>query len=185
MTAPPTARRRHVLALLTAGALALAIFTPAAHADKGDPENLVKWREGLTSSAQPTADYLARVKAQGFDMVINLAPPQSQGSIDNEGGIIGKQGVVYVNIPVNFGKPTAEDFRVFTDVMKSAAKNVLVHCQVTLRGSSFTFLYRVIHENAPVDDTRRKLLGVWEPDPVWKKFIKTTLEAHGKKVEIL
>jgi len=186
MTAPPTARRRHTLALLTAGAFALAIFALDARADKGDPENLVKWREGLTSSAQPNADYLTRVKAQGFDMVINLAPPQSQGSIDNEGGIIGKQGVVYVNIPVNFGKPTAEDFRVFTDVMKSAAKqNVLVHCQVNLRGSSFTFLYRVIHENAPVDDTRRKLLGVWEPDPVWKKFIETTLEAHGKKVEIL
>ena len=187
MTATLAPRRsRHAFALLTAGALALATFPPAAHADKGDPENLVKWREGLTSSAQPTADYLARVKAQGFDMVINLAPPQSQGSIDNEGGIVGKQGVVYVNIPVNFGKPTAEDFRVFTDVMKSAAKNnVLVHCQVNLRGSSFTFLYRVIHESAPVDDTRRKLLGVWEPDPVWKKFIETTLEAHGEKVEIL
>ena len=43
----------------------------------------------------------------------------------------------------------------------------------------------MIHENAPVDETRDKMLGAWSPDPVWKKFIDTTLAAHGKKVEIL
>ena len=164
----------------------MVTFSLPVSAEKGDPDNLVKWRDGLTSAAQPKADYLARVKAQGVDMVINLAPPQSQGSIDNEGGIVGRQGVVYVNIPINFGNPTAEDFRVFSDVMKSVAtKNVLVHCQVNLRGSAFSFLYRVIHENAPADETRDKMLGIWSPDAVWKKFIETTLAAHGKKVEIL
>ena len=164
----------------------LAGFALAGNASAKDPDNIVKWRGGLTSSGQPNADYLARVKAQGFDMVVNLAPPQSPGSIENEGGIVGRQSAVYVNIPVDFGKPTAEDFRVFTDVMKSAAKkNVLVHCQVNLRGSAFTFLYRVIHESAPVDETRQKMLGVWVPDPVWKAFIEATLAAYGKKVEIL
>ena len=29
------------------------------------------------------------------------------------------------------------------------------------------------------------MLGVWSPDPVWKKFIETILAAHGRKVEIL
>lgn len=164
----------------------LVTVSSTALAEKSDPDNLVKWRDGLTSAAQPKSEYLARVKTQGFDMVINLAPPQSQGSIDNEGGVVGRQGVMYVNIPVNFGNPTAEDFRVFSEVMKSVAKkNVLVHCQVNLRGSAFSFLYRVIHENAPVDETRDKMLGVWSPDAVWKKFIDATLAANGKKVEIL
>ena len=174
----------HTCAKLTA---AIFVFiTSNAGAEKGDPDNLVKWRDGLTSSAQPNRDYLARAKASGFEMVINLAPPQSQGSIDNEGGIVGRQGIVYLNIPVNFTNPTADDFRVFVDAMKSASKkNVLVHCQVNLRGSAFTFLYRVIHESAPEDETLKKMLGVWSPDPVWKKFIETTLTAHGRKVEIL
>ncbi len=166
---------------------AMFVFiTSNASAEKGDPDNLEKWRDGLTSSAQPSRDYLARAKASGIDMVINLAPPQSQGSIDNEGGIVGRQGIVYLNIPVNFTNPTAEDFRVFVDAMKSASKkNVLVHCQVNLRGSAFTFLYRVIHENAPEDESLKKMLGVWSPDPVWRKFIETTLASHGRKVEIL
>jgi len=64
-------------------------------------------------------------------------------------------------------------------------RSVFVHCQVNLRGSSFVFLYRVIHEGADVRESLAKLTGVWSPDPVWKRFIEETLALHGKKVEIL
>jgi protein tyrosine phosphatase (PTP) superfamily phosphohydrolase (DUF442 family) len=155
-------------------------------AEPGDPANLVSWRAGLTSSAQPNAAYLKRVKSLGFDMVINLAPPEYDEAVANEGAILAEQGVVYVNIPVRFGNPTPEDFRLFTDVMKSSAKkNVLVHCQINLRGSSFSYLHRVINEAASEDEARRKLTGVWMPNPTWKKFIESTLSAGGMKVELL
>lgn len=164
---------------------ALLLFSLPGHAAPGDPANLVQWRPGLTSSAQPDARYLKRAKALGYDIVINLAPPEYKEAVEAEGAILAAQGVAYLNIPVNFGNPTAEDFRLFADVMKSVGKkNVLVHCQVNLRGSSFTFLYRVIHEGAPVDDTRGKLNSVWAPNPTWKKFIESVLAANGKKVEI-
>ena len=168
-------------------ALVLAVLAvPAARAASDEPDNMVQWREGLSSSAQPTAKWLAQVKERKYDVVINLAPPQSHGSIANEGGIVGSKGVVYVNIPVDFGAPTAEDFRVFTEIMKaSAGRNVHVHCQANLRGSSFVFLYRVIHENAPAGDAVPRLTGVWQPDRVWRKFIDETLAAHGKRAEIL
>ena len=182
----PSSYQRALRTFYRAIVFACAAFAASAFAEKGDPANLVKWRSGLTSSAQPDADYLSRAKLLGYEMVINLAPPQSQGSLDQEAGIVGRQGLVYVNIPVNFGAPTAEDFRVFSEVMKLATKKqVLVHCQVNLRGSAFTFLYRVIHEGAVVDEVQQKLMGVWSPDPVWKKFIETTLAAHGKKIELL
>jgi protein tyrosine phosphatase (PTP) superfamily phosphohydrolase (DUF442 family) len=163
------------------------IALAAVPALAGDgPDNFVAWREGLSSSAQPDAKWLAQVKERKYDLVINLAPPQSMGSIANEGGIVGAKGVVYVNIPVDFGAPTAEDFRVFTAIMKaSAGKNVYVHCQANLRGSSFVFLYRVIHEDAPVNEAIAKLTGVWQPDRAWRKFIDETLAAHGRKAEIL
>jgi protein tyrosine phosphatase (PTP) superfamily phosphohydrolase (DUF442 family) len=163
-----------------------AVLATSAFAEKGYPANLVKWRTGLTSSAQPDANYLARGKSLGYEMVINLAPPQSQGSLEQEAGMLGRQGLVYVNIPVNFAEPTAEDFRLFSEMMKLAAKKqVLVHCQVNLRASSFTFLYRVIHEGAVIEEAQEKLLSVWSPDPTWKKFIESILAAHGKKVELL
>ena len=78
-----------------------------------------------------------------------------------------------------------KDFRLFSDVMKSVAqKNVLVHCQINLRGSAFTYLYRVINESANEDEARGKLTGVWVPDPTWKKFIAEVLAESGKKMEM-
>lgn len=150
------------------------------------PENLVHWRPGLDSAAQPTAAWLGKVKEAKYDLVVNLAPPQAHGSIANEGGIVGTTGVNYVNIPVSFGKPTAEDFRFFSEVLKANKdRNVFVHCQVNMRGTAFTFLYRVIHEGADPRETLAKLQSVWNPDGVWKRFIEDTLKANGKSVEIL
>ena len=163
-------------------ALCLAAGLPAAAAE---PANFVQWRTGLASSAQPDRDWLAKVRDLKYDVVVNLAPPQSQGSLRDEGGIVGAAGATYVNIPVNWDAPTAEDFRFFSEVLKAnAGRSVLVHCQVNMRGSSFTFLYRVIHENAPAAEARDKLIGVWMPNAVWRRFIEQTLAAHGKAVEI-
>lgn len=168
--------------LLCAALLCAAL---PALAQPAGPANLVRWREGLTSAAQPSGEWLKHVKDSKYDLVINLAPPQSHGSIDNEGGLVGRAGVTYVNIPVAFGAPKPEEFRFFSDVMKaSAGRNVLVHCQVNLRGTAFVFLYRVIHEGAVPSEAWAKLSGVWQPDAVWKRFIEETLAAHGKKAEL-
>ena len=167
-------------------ALLIAQLAVAFAAAAQSPANFVNWRPGLVSSAQPSADWLGKVKENKYDIVVNLAPPQSHGSIMNEGGIVGSKGVTYVNIPVDFAKPTAEDFRFFTEVLKAnAGRSVYVHCQVNMRGTAFTFLYRVIHEGADPRETLTKLQSVWTPDPVWKRFIEQTLAAHGKSVEIL
>jgi protein tyrosine phosphatase (PTP) superfamily phosphohydrolase (DUF442 family) len=170
--------------LLSLAACALALALPVA-AKAQALQNQVVWREGFVSSAQPGKAFLEDIKKQGFDMVINLAPPQSMGSIETEGGIVGSHGVLYVNIPVAFGKPTLADFKFFSSVMKAGeGKKILVHCQANLRGSSFSFLYRVTQEGAPVDETLSKLTGIWNPDPVWKKFVEDTLAVYGKKADI-
>src|SRR5438105_1164360 len=150
-----------------------ALLIAAAPAFGADPENFVQWREGLASSAQPSAAWLGQVKDHKYDVLINLAPPQSMGSIANEGGIVASKGTMYVNIPVDFSRPLAEDFRFFSEVMKaSAGRSVFVHCQANFRASSFVFLYRVIHEGAPAAETWAKLQRVWVPEPQWKRFIE-------------
>ena len=164
--------------------LLLAASATLAHAQKM-PDNFVQWRPGLASSAQPSAEWLSTVRRRNYDVVVNLAPPQVHGSLKEEGGIVAATGVVYVNIPVDFQRPSAEDFRVFAEVLKaSAQRNVLVHCQVNMRGSAFTFLYRVINEGADVEEARKALLSVWVPEGVWRQFITDTLAAHGKAVEL-
>jgi len=162
----------------------LLLLSHIAIAAEGDPKNLVQWRPGLSSSAQPDAAYLKRAKAIGYDMVINIAPPEYPEAVKDEGAILAAQGVTYVNIPVKWSDPSPEDFRVFTEVLKTAAKkNVLVHCQINLRGSSFTFLYRVLTEGAAIEESRDKVLSVWVPNPTWKKFISGVLGGAGKKVD--
>lgn len=166
--------------------VAAVLLAPILPAGASEPGNLVTWRPGLVSAAQPSAAWLEKVKEAKYDVVLNLAPPQSHGSIANEGAIVGTRGAVYVNIPVDFLRPSAEDFRFFSDVVRAnAGRNVFVHCQVNLRGSAFSFLYRVIHEGAEPREALAKLTGVWSPDAVWKRFIEETLAAHGKRMEIL
>jgi protein tyrosine phosphatase (PTP) superfamily phosphohydrolase (DUF442 family) len=164
-------------------AAAWAVLTLAA-ADR--PGNFVGWRPGLASASQPSAAWLRELDKSTYDIVINLAPPGVHGSIAEEAEIVRSRGVTYANIPVVFGNPTAEDFRRFTELMDAhRGRNVFVHCQVNLRGSSFVFLYRVIHEGADVRESLEKMTSVWAPDRVWKRFIEETLAAHGKKAEIL
>lgn len=157
------------------------------HLGSDKPANFVVWRTNLASSAQPDRAYLARAKELGYDAVINLAPRESMGSIADEGSIVAAQGLAYVNIPVNFDRPALEDFERFSAAMQQLGqgRNVLVHCQVNLRASSFVFLYRVIHESAPSGDAAKLLTGVWVPNRVWSEFLNKTLERHGKSVEIL
>jgi protein tyrosine phosphatase (PTP) superfamily phosphohydrolase (DUF442 family) len=162
------------------------LLATASCAFAATPDNLGLWRKGLASSAQPAADWLRKARDNGYDVVVNLAPPQVQGSIREEGGLVGATGATYVNIPVDFRHPTPEDFRFFSEVIKAnASRNVLVHCQVNLRGTSFTFLYRVVHENADVAEEWKKLTGIWTPDDVWRRFIEDTLRANGKQVDLL
>ena len=170
------------------GAFAGQGFAAAAVVQRGganEPLNFVEYRKGLSSAAQPAQAWLKTVKDRRFDLVINLAPPQSNGSIETEAALIGKQGITYLNIPVDFSKPTLEDFRFFSEVMKASSKqNVFVHCQANLRASSFVFLYRVIHEGVSVDEAAVALNQVWVPHPAWKQFITEVLRAYGKKAEL-
>jgi diacylglycerol kinase (ATP) len=174
-----------LLSIVVAVLVWSAILMPKAWAAER-PENFILWRDGLASSAQPTAAWLATVGGQKYDLVINLAPPQSHGSIAQEGAIVEAQGVKYVNIPVDFMRPAAADFSQFSDLMKAnSGSRVFVHCQANFRGSSFVFLYRVLHEGAAAEEELRKLQGVWVPEPQWKRFIQETLKANGRSVELL
>ncbi|MES2071229.1 MAG: protein tyrosine phosphatase family protein [Pseudomonadota bacterium] len=150
------------------------------------PDNFISWRTGLSSAAQPQRHYLEQAAQLKYEVVINLAPPQSWGSIENEGALIGRQGLAYVNLPVDFEDPVLRDFELFSGMMKaSAGKNILVHCQANFRGASFVFLYRVIHENIPIQEAAAKLNAVWAPNVVWKKFIQQTLAHYGHADELL
>jgi len=148
--------------------------------------NHVKWTDQLESSGQPTKTQLAGLVNDGFDMVINLAPPQSEGSFPDEGGIVAGNGLVYVNIPVDWDKPRPEDFHFFAETLAAASgQRVLVHCQINMRASTFTFLYRVVHDRVDPQEAWEKVTEVWVPHDQWMDFVTQVLEDAGIDVELM
>lgn len=144
------------------------------------PHNLVEINPQLITSGQPTAAFLESLKAQGFGAVIFIAPPTVSNAVKEEPLIIGRQGLLYANIPVNFMAPTAADFKAFSAVLTAwRDRKVLVHCQVNMRASVFLFLYRVLHEKEQPEKAYESVRRVWNPDPVWRDFLVSTLKSNG------
>ncbi len=171
----------HTLARLSPLALFLP-FATIACAQAVDPTigvNYVAATERLHTAGQPNAATLATLGEQGFELVVNLAPPSNQGAVPEEGKLVAEHGTTYVNIPVSWQQPTYEDFELFSAVMNGARdRKVLVHCQLNMRASAFTFLYRVVHEDVPPEEAMKALRAVWIPRDQWATFTADVLKRH-------
>ena len=175
---PALAIRLCAFALLLPLATAACGQTPSGDAPIG--VNYVAATERLHTAGQPDAAMLATLGDKGFGLVVNLAPPQNQGAVPEEGKLIAEHGPVYINIPVNWQKPTYEDFALFSAVMDGARdRKVLVHCQLNMRASAFTFLYRVVNEHVPPEEAFKALSAVWIPRDQWADFVALVLDRNG------
>lgn len=164
-------------------ALAIMSFAGPARADDESLRELTNYREYsplLSSSGQPSAEQLEDVRDAGFERVVFLALSDSQGSLAGEDSIVKKLGMEFAHIPVDWDKPRPDDFYLFAGLMSgSAKKKTLVHCQVNFRASTFSFLYRVLHEDVPLADAKDDLYSVWVPNPTWREMIFDVLEDNG------
>jgi uncharacterized protein (TIGR01244 family) len=134
----------------------------------------------LHTSGQPAVPQLQTLADRGFDLVVNLAPPTVQGAVAEEREVLEGSGVDYVNIPVDFRNPTVEDFDRFSEVMRQAEdRRILVHCQVNARASTFTFLYRVVHQGVAPQEAFALVEKVWTPVATWAEFGRQVLDRHG------
>jgi protein tyrosine phosphatase (PTP) superfamily phosphohydrolase (DUF442 family) len=166
--------------LLASASMCSSVYGQAASSAGEIAVNYVAATERLHTAGQPNAAALAALADQGFELVVNLAPPTNQGAVADEGKLVAEDGPTYVNIPVNWQKPTYEDFALFSAVMNGARdRKVLVHCQLNMRASTFTFLYRVIHESVPPEEAAKALTAVWVPRDQWADFTADVLERHN------
>ena len=141
--------------------------------------NYVAATERLHTAGQPSAAALATLAEQGFELVVNLAPPTNAGAVPDEGKLVAEHGPTYVNIPVDWQQPMYEDFALFSAVMNGARdRKVLVHCQLNMRASAFAFLYRVVHEGVPPAEAMEALRAVWIPRDQWATFTADVLARH-------
>ena len=165
-------------------ALLFAATTSLAQQPLPSTPNVVVISPRLTTSGQPSAQALAALGALGFEAVIYLAPPNVSDAVRDEAVIVGRQGIVFVNIPIKFDHPTEQDYDAFAAVLGALSnRKVLVHCQVNLRASSMVFLYRAIARKEDPRIAYEAVTGVWAPEGPWKRLIADLLRKHAVNFE--
>ncbi len=130
--------------------------------------------DGITTSGQPKADEFSVISDTGHEVVINLAMPEHEDSIPNEGQIVTALGMTYIHIPVPFDAPDEYQYRMFCGYMDALAeRKVWVHCIVNARVSAFLFRSLQTHRGYSAAQARTPVLKAWLPqmDEVWSGFI--------------
>ncbi|MGM9488443.1 protein tyrosine phosphatase family protein [Ideonella sp. YS5] len=146
--------------------------------------NVVLITPKLVTSGQPSAEALARLGEQGFQAVVYLAPLSLPNAVKDEPGILARQHIEFVNIPINFGKPSAEDFeQVAATLDRWQDRKVLVHCEVNMRASSMVFLYRTLRLKEKPEVAYEAVEKVWSPRGVWRELIVAQLKQGGVAFE--
>jgi protein tyrosine phosphatase (PTP) superfamily phosphohydrolase (DUF442 family) len=143
------------------------------------PVNYVAVSDRIATSGQPSRAQLAALRARGFEVVINLAPPDSYGAVDDEAQIAAAAGMHYASLPVDWWAPSRADLQQFSALLdRYAGRRILVHCQMNLRASVFTFLHRTIRDGIAPDTAIARVHDVWVPNSTWQEFIHTSLAEH-------
>lgn len=170
----------YVLAALCLLPVFLGCAQPTATAAGSIAPNHIEISPRVGTSGMPSRNQFDSIASAGYQVVINLAPPNAMGSHKDEADLVAAQGMRYYNIPVDFARPTADDYAQFVRLMhEHRDERVLVHCQVNMRASSFVFLYRVLELGEDSDRAYDAVLKIWQPAPQWRAFIKETLATRG------
>lgn len=132
--------------------------------------------EWLWTSGQLSENDIARLPALGIEAVINLALPDSTNALPGEAERVTREGLSYIQIPVEWTSPDLASLLAFFGVLKAYERRpVWVHCALNQRVSVFVLLYRRLCLGEDETRARHPLAEVWSPDAVWQAFIDEAL----------
>lgn len=141
-----------------------------------DIYNFLKISDTIATSGQPTQEQFQAIKVAGYQVIVNLALPESPNALKDEKQIVESQGMQYVNIPVVWENPTLENVTEFFSVMEgNNDKQVFVHCAANMRVSAFMYLYRCLHQGISDEDAKNDLQKIWIPNEIWQNFIEQVI----------
>ena len=156
-------------------------------ADTQPPANLLRFSSTLMTSGQPTSEQMSYLLSQDIDVVINLSPADSFGSIDDEAYLVSSMGMKYVNIPVDWYEPKLEDFVFFNNLLLAQQQNrFFVHCQVNKRAAIFAALFQLVNHLEEEQSVYKKLHSVITPEGQWEVFMREVIhhfEEEQKQAE--
>ena len=134
----------------------------------------------LTTSGVVGTQRLQGLSAEGYEVVINLLPDNSEQAVADERDIVESQGMEYVHIPVDFQHPTAADFQTFARSLDTVqGRKVHIHCAANYRVSAFYAHYAKVQGLWSETEAEAFVRGLWEPQdyPGWPEFLAALKDA--------
>jgi uncharacterized protein (TIGR01244 family) len=109
--------------------------------------SFLKLSEAVWTGGQPTLDHLAKLKAEGVKVIINLRP-HSEHNGETEAARAKELGLSYFNLPVVYNAPKPEDADAFLKLTDEHLKDgrVFIHCAAAIRVGAFWMIRRVVRD---------------------------------------
>ncbi|MBN4080512.1 protein tyrosine phosphatase family protein [Beggiatoa alba] len=134
--------------------------------------NYIQISESMASSGQPEERQFGVIASDGYAAIVNLAMPNSDRAIPEEGNIVTSYGMSYFHIPVPYNAPNVEHLRQFINIMNALSnQKVWVHCAMNYRVSAFLYQYQKLVFGASEGEAKKVVLPSWSPNRVWKEFM--------------
>ncbi len=135
--------------------------------------------ERVITAGQPTEEQLHAAAAEGFQVVINLAPIYTNHPVPNEDEVCQALGLTYHHIPVDWNNPTVDDYARFAAAMdETEDKKVLSHCAANYRVTAFFSAYARHKMGWSQPQAEALINSIWTQDPryslneVWLDFLQ-------------
>jgi uncharacterized protein (TIGR01244 family) len=142
--------------------------------------NYLKLSDEYATSGQPSADQVADIAAQGFQVLVNLGLSEAEYALEDERAVVESLGMTYVHLPVLWEGPTEANLRAFYATLDdNRYKKVFVHCAANMRVSVFTALYRIQRLGWEPDRALTDVRQIWVPNATWQGFIDKILKESG------
>ena len=155
------------------------------HSTTGEPVNFLRYNESFASAGMPDAAYIKKLAAEGVDAVINIAPPDAHGSLENEAALVEAASMTYLNIAVDWTEPTQADVDEFLTFMQSRQNDsVFLHCQMNMRATAFAMLHRIINQRIDPAQAESDMHEVWKPNRTWSQLINTALARYDVDYQV-
>ncbi len=144
--------------------------------------DILNWRRinaRLTTSGQPDAEQLKKIRDIGVTHVVNLGLSEDKAALANEAGIVASLGMEYTHIPVVFEAPTDQDFEAFKEAIERAPEATMhIHCIYNARVSAFFYRYSRMVAEVAEDKATEIMESIWRPGDDWAAFIDN-VDARG------
>lgn len=132
----------------------------------------LKVDENLATAAQPAAEDMRWLRAQGFEAVVNLSTPTARNFVPEEARHAMEAGLDYVHAPVDCGRLAPAHYELLAGALHAfRGRKVLVHCAGNVKSSALVQLWRMKERGEDRDRLTAELRALDWHEPKWFDYL--------------